>query len=190
MERGARRVVTGHDEDGRSRVVEDGPSRAVPLGNDGLVFHEIWQTCETPARIGLIPDEPTEQGVFLLPAKNGTRLRFLDFPPEREDASPITPELARASFATIGAPDAAMHRGEGSPHPFMHRTETIDYGIVLEGEIILVLDGGETALKAGDVVVQRGTSHAWANRSGRNCRMAFILIDGVFEQDLASRFTV
>ena len=179
-----RRLVTGHDDSGRSIVIEDGPPRSVALGEAGPVFHEIWQTREAPAEIGRRPAEPVEEGVRLLPPGRGTRIRFLDFPPEDERASGITPEQARAAFAAIGAPEAAMHHGQGSPHPFMHRTETIDYGIVLEGEIVLVLEGGETRLTAGDVVVQRGTNHAWANRSASNCRMAFILIDGAFAGDL------
>jgi quercetin dioxygenase-like cupin family protein len=66
----------------------------------------------------------------------------------------------------------------------MHRTETIDYGIVLEGEIHLVLDDSEVRLEAGDVVVQRGTDHAWENRSAATTRMAFILVDGVFSDEL------
>ena len=66
----------------------------------------------------------------------------------------------------------------------MHRTETIDYGIVLEGEITLIMDEGETVVRAGDIVIQRGTNHGWANRSDRNCRIAFILIDGQFGPDL------
>ena len=180
-----RRIVTGHDDEGRSIVASDGPARGVPLGEDGVVFHEIWLTAETPARIGRDAARPDEEGVSLLPPPGGTRLRFVDLPPEHEGAAAITPEQARAVFAAIGAPDAAMHRGEGSAHPFMHRTETVDYGIVLEGEVVLVLDGGETVLRAGDVVVQRGTSHAWANRSGRMARMAFVLIDGAFEGVLA-----
>ena len=179
-----RRIVTGHDAEGRSIVLDDGSARSVPLGEDGMVFHEIWHTREMPVPIDGTSVAPDEAGVLLLPPKHGTRLRFLDFPPEREDAPPVTPEQAHAAFAAIGAPDAAMHHGEGSPHPFMHRTETLDYGIVLEGEITLILDGGETLLKAGDVAVQRGTSHAWANRSGKMARMAFILIDGKFEGDL------
>jgi quercetin dioxygenase-like cupin family protein len=71
-----------------------------------------------------------------------------------------------------------MHEDENPPHPLMHRTDTVDYGIVLSGEIYLVLDKQETLLKAGDVVVQRGTNHAWSNRSDKPCRMAFILVDG------------
>jgi len=67
----------------------------------------------------------------------------------------------------------------------MHRTETVDYGIVLEGELVLIMDEGETTVKAGDVVVQRGTNHGWSNRSNQNCRIAFILIDGSFSSELA-----
>ena len=79
----------------------------------------------------------------------------------------------------------SSHTGAESRHAFMHRTETIDYGIVLEGELVLILDEGETIVRAGDIVIQRGTNHGWANRSDRNCRIAFILIDGKFDTDLA-----
>ncbi|MEG1326124.1 MAG: cupin domain-containing protein, partial [Janthinobacterium sp.] len=71
-----------------------------------------------------------------------------------------------------------------SPHPLMHRTESIDYGVVIDGELTLVLDEGEVLLQAGSVVVQRGTNHAWANRSGRTCRMLFVLIAGQYEDGL------
>jgi len=184
MKTEVRRIVTGHSNQGHSVVARDGSARAVPLGEDGVVFHEIWETDRAPARIGRHIDEIPEEGVSLLPPVGGTRIRFVDFPPEHEGAAPITPEQARGLFAAIGAPDASKHQGEGSAHPLMHRTETVDYGIVLEGEITLVLDGGETPLQAGDVVVQLGTSHAWANRSGRMARMAFILVDGAFEDVL------
>ena len=66
----------------------------------------------------------------------------------------------------------------------MHRTETVDYGIVLEGELVLILDEGETVCRPGDIIIQRGTNHGWANRTDRNCRIAFILIDGQFEDEL------
>jgi quercetin dioxygenase-like cupin family protein len=66
----------------------------------------------------------------------------------------------------------------------VHRTQSVDYGIVLEGEVVLVLDSDETTLRAGDVAVQRGTSHRWENRTGRTARMAFILIDGAFTAEL------
>ncbi len=66
----------------------------------------------------------------------------------------------------------------------MHKTETIDYGIVLDGELTLIVDEGETTAKAGDIIVQRGTNHAWSNKSGKVCRVVFILIDGEFEENL------
>ena len=69
----------------------------------------------------------------------------------------------------------------------MHKTETIDYGIVLEGELVLIMDVGETTVRAGDIVIQRGTNHGWANRSDKPCRIAFILIDGKFSDELAGK---
>lgn len=181
-----RRIVTGHDGEGRSIVREDGPPpRVVALGGEGgPVFHEIWSTLESPAPVDRDSGEPAEEGLRLLPPKRGTRIRIIDFPPEDARIREVTPEIARASFALLGAEETAKFHGRGSPHPFMHRTETIDYGLVLDGEISLVLEGGETLVRAGDVIVQRGTNHAWANRSGRNCRMAFILIDGAFAPGL------
>ena len=86
----------------------------------------------------------------------------------------------RAAFTEIGDAQASTVRAN-SPHPLMHRTESIDYGVVISGEMTLVLDKGEALLREGDVVVQRGTNHAWANRSGKPCRMLFVLVDGRFE---------
>ena len=71
----------------------------------------------------------------------------------------------------------------------MHRTQTVDYGIVMEGALTLVLDDSEVELKVGSVVIQRGTNHAWANRSGKVCRMLFILVDGVFDPAIAASLT-
>ena len=182
-----RRIVTGHDEHGRAVIVEDGPPpRVARIGGElGPLFYEVWSTRETPARIDRASGEPPEEGITLAPPKNGTRIRVLDVPPEDPRIAQLTPEQARAHFAEVGAADAASHSGGGSRHAFMHRTETIDYGIVLEGEITLILDEGETVVRAGDIVIQRGTNHGWANRSGKPCRIAFILIDGRFDEDLA-----
>lgn len=181
-----RRIVTGHDRDGRAIIQEDGPvPRVQRIGGEiGPLFHEIWNTRATPAPIDADSDEPREEGIILAPPKNGTRIRVLDIPPDDESLSTLTPEQARAHFAEIGAADASSHSGSGSRHAHMHRTETIDYGIVLEGEIVLVMDEGETTVRAGDIVVQRGTNHGWANRSDKNCRIAFILIDGEFDPAL------
>jgi len=179
-----RRIVTGHDEDGKSIVLSDGPApRAFTLDDRGSAFVELWTTRATPAPIDRASGEPPEDGVHLFPPANGRRLRIVDFPPENAEVlAQLTPEAVRAAFSAINAADAIPDGP--SPHPLMHRHQTVDYGLVLEGELVLVLDGSETLLRAGDVVIQRGTSHAWANRSGRPARMAFILIDGTYEGDL------
>lgn len=181
-----RRIVTGHDADGNAVFLEDGPSPRVQRvgGERGPLFHEVWNTQATPAPIDRASGEPTEDGISLAPPQGGTRIRVLDIPPEDASFADITPEEAQAHFAEVGATDASSHSGTGSRHAFMHRTETVDYGIVLDGELTLILDIGETVVKAGDIVIQRGTNHGWANRSGRNCRIAFILIDGAYEDGL------
>jgi hypothetical protein len=181
-----RRIVTGHNEAGKAVIQEDGPPPRVQRigGEFGPIFYEVWNTRETPVRIDRASGEPHEDGIVLAPPRNGTRIRVLDIPPEGDNLRDLTPEEARAHFAEIGAGDASSHSGEGSRHAFMHRTETVDYGIVLDGELVLIMDEGETIVRAGDIVIQRGTNHGWANRSDRNCRIAFILIDGVFEDGL------
>ena len=178
-----RRVVTGHDAAGRAIIQEDGPVPRVQRvgGPHGPLFFEVWNTRATPAPIDAASGEPAEQGVQLAPPKNGTRIRVLDIPPEDASIASLSPEQIKAHFAEVGAGDAPLQGGKLARHAFMHRTETIDYGIVLEGELTLIMDVGETIVRAGDIIIQRGTNHGWANRSGRNCRIAFILIDGRYE---------
>ncbi len=186
-ERPVRRIVTGHDAEGRAVFQEDGPVPRVQRigGEHGPLFFEVWNTRETPATIDRASGEPAEKGIQLVPPANGTRIRVLDIPPDGDRLDNVTPEQARAHFAEVGATDAASHSGAGSRHAHMHRTQSVDYGIVLEGEIVLILDEGETVCRAGDIVVQRGTNHGWANRTDRNCRIAFILIDGQYVDGLA-----
>ncbi|GAA0299157.1 cupin domain-containing protein [Sphingomonas oligophenolica] len=181
-----RRIVTGHDPQGNAVIQEDGPPPRVQRigGEIGPIFYEVWNTRETPARIDRASGEPVEDGITLAPPKNGTRIRVLDIPPEDARIAELTPEAAQAHFAEVGAGAASSHSSSGSRHAFMHRTETIDYGIVIEGELTLIVDTGETVVRAGDIVIQRGTNHGWANRTSSNCRIAFILIDGAYEQNL------
>ena len=73
--------------------------------------------------------------------------------------------------------DHAPAKGLPPRHPMMHSTRSLDYAIIMSGEIDMLLDDSEVHLKAGDVVVQQATNHAWVNRSGKPCRVAFILID-------------
>ncbi len=184
--RPVRRIVTGHDAAGRAIIQEDG---AVPRvrqvgGAIGPVFQEVWNTQEAPALIDAASGEPAETGVLLAPPRNGTRIRVLDIPPEGDAIRDMSAEAAAAHFAEVGAGHASNAAKSGARHALMHRTETIDYGIVLEGELVLIMDEGETTVYPGDIVIQRGTNHGWANRSDRNCRIAFILIDGQFAPEL------
>ena len=149
----------------------------------GATLREIWNTQRSPAPIGRTASEPREEGVILAPPRGGTRIRVCDFEPERHDLNEEARAAGLSDFAAIGGADA-FRGGADGPHALMHRTETVDYGIVLEGEIVLVLEETETVVKAGDIVVQFGTNHAWSNRSGKLCRMAFILIDGSFDAGL------
>lgn len=176
-----RRIVTGHDAAGKAIIIADAPPALSQLvgGPGGPTFHEVWHTLETPAIIRAQPDELNEIQLVLAPPKNGTRLRVIDFPPEGEEIRRLTEATAIEKFKAMGGAEASTANPD-APHPLMHRTQTVDYGIVLEGEITMILDRAETTIKAGDIVIQLGTNHAWANRSGKNCRMAFILIDGEF----------
>lgn len=176
-----RRIVTGHDEAGGAVILSDAPpTRVVQVGGPGgPTFFEIWSTNAAPAEIDRQAEEPAESGLILAPPTNGTRIRIIEFPPEGEEIRRLNAAGAQEKFNAMGNVEASKFK-TGGPHPLMHRTETVDYGIVIEGEMTLVVDRGETLLHAGDVVVQRGTNHAWANRSDGNCRMAFVLIDGRF----------
>jgi mannose-6-phosphate isomerase-like protein (cupin superfamily) len=184
-----RRIVTGHDDDGKAIILEDRPApRAQEMGGaGGLVFHEIWTTDTTPARIDRASGESREHRISLLPPANGTRIRVIDAPPDGDSAAQVTPEMARAMFAEIGAAEVMIKSGPmPPPHPLMHRTQTIDYAIILEGEMTLILDETETTVRAGDIVIQRGTSHSWSNRSDSRCRAVFVMIDGAFDDDLVA----
>lgn len=185
-QRPVRRVVTGHDAAGRAIIQEDGAVRRTQRigGEIGPMFHEVWNTAATPTPIDAASSEPFEPGIVLAPPPNGTRIRVLDIPPEGDAIRRMTPEQAKTHFAEIGAGEASNAAKPGARHALMHRTETIDYGIVIEGELVLIMDEGETTVRAGDIVIQRGTNHGWANRSDRNCRIVFVLIDGLFDESM------
>ena len=161
--RPVRRVVTGHDAGGKSVFLSDGMVPNVRTRHTGVDFIEIWNTQRAPAVIRATEPEPTDGPLSVPPSPNGSKIRLNDFYPGHIKKLPL--------------------RADGR-HPMMHRTRSIDYGIVLQGEIYLVLDDCETLLRTGDIVVQRGTDHAWENRSDQLCRMAFILIGGEFDPTL------
>lgn len=175
------RVVTGHDTNGKAIVTSNGPLsivaeiKAIP----GTVFHEVWCTSETPALIDNGSD-PTAGSLTLSPPKNGTRIRFVDIPPDTDDFLKNGAGRMKDVFGQTGSAATSTVQAD-SPHPLMHRTQTVDYGVVIEGELTLVLDNAEVELQVGSVVIQRGTNHAWANRSGKVCRMLFVLVAGAYE---------
>jgi len=152
-----RRVVTGHDQRGVSVFADDGPVPVVRTAPDGALFYEVWGTGAMPAPVGAIESDPT------VLSNTGSAVTV---PP-----APNGTKIRINEFPP----------GVVSP---MHRTQSVDYGIVLEGEVVLVLDDSETTLRPGDVVVQRGTAHRWENRTEATARMAFILIDGAFTGEL------
>lgn len=180
MANGVRRVVTGHDARGKAVVIldEETPNVVRPPARPGVAINNIWRALESPASLAGNEDT-TKATIGLEPPKNGSVFRVINFPPEKGWIDKVDRAAAMASFAALGAKYAADASAK-PPHPLMHKTESIDYGLVLEGEIYLVLDESEVLLRAGDTFVQRGTNHAWSNRSDADCKVMFVLIDGKF----------
>jgi len=139
-----RRIVTGHDAQGRAAILHDGAAPNVKRRPSGLVSTLLWTTDESPADVKGNEDRAARE-IGIPPPERGSIFRVVDFPP--------------------GV------KGE------MHRTRSIDYAVVIEGEIDMLLPDGEVHLRAGDVLVQQATDHAWENRGKGNCRIAFILVD-------------
>ena len=188
MQGAIRRVVTGHDANGKATVLSDGPAPFVHINprNDRDSSTDIWRTGEMPCAIVAAPEEPTLGPRRQMPTKNGTVIRINRFAPETEAIRNMTVEQARAAFTALGNEPASTF-GRGGHHPLMHRTETIDYAVILSGEITMILDDQDVHLKSGDTVVQCGTNHAWSNRSDEICEVLFVLIDGAFEEGLAGK---
>jgi hypothetical protein len=184
-----RRIVTGHDAQGRAIVTEDQLAPSVHTNPKRVGYHltQLWMTDQTPAYVGNEAD-PTSRPLKLEPSKNGTVVRIIEFGPEGEWLEKIDAQGSKVAWGALGTQTASTNQTGQAKHPFMHRTQTVDYALVLEGEITLVLDEEEVLMKTGDFLVERGTNHAWANRSGKMCRVLFVLIDGQFDPDIAKHF--
>jgi mannose-6-phosphate isomerase-like protein (cupin superfamily) len=182
------RVVTGHDPNGKAIIASNGPLAAIVelAAIPGMIFHEVWETGATPAPVDNGADPTTGPTMHGAP-KNGTRIRFVDLPPDTNYLAEADTRM-KALFEEVNNVEGLTTTSD-SPHPMMHRTESIDYGIVIEGELTLILDDAEVPLKPGSVVIQRGTNHAWANRSERPCRMLFVQIDGQYAPSIAAALT-
>jgi hypothetical protein len=174
MPKPIRRVVTGHNAAGRSVFIMDAPAPHVYQRSPGsAVVTELWETRTMPADNG-DDAEATDHPFRLAPPKNGTVFRVIEYPPDRQRLAAL--ERERASADDGSGHGAAFDRG--SPrHPGFHKTNSVDYAIVLSGEIYALMDEGEVLLKAGDVLVQRGTNHSWSNRADESAYVAFVLID-------------
>jgi len=165
MPRELRRIVTGHDADGKSVVVIDGAP--VALG-------EVWVTDNTPADNSAAADA-VQRPRRLEPPFCGSIFRYFMVAPEDPTLAPE--ERERITAQRFAEMDASHCRVDTSRHPAMHKTRTVDYIILLSGEVTLLLDKGEVELKPFDVVVQRGTNHAWVNKGREHALLAAILID-------------
>lgn len=148
-----RRIVTAI-KDGKSIIESDAIVSNVSEHFPGLIISDIWSTDSMPVKLD--EEKVIKNTAFPNTPKNGSYFRYVQIPPDKE--------------LGIEAP-------EGQPHPLMHKTDTLDYIVILSGEIWLIVDQGETLLQAGDIVVQRGTNHAWSNRSDLPCIQLAILLD-------------
>jgi quercetin dioxygenase-like cupin family protein len=166
-----RRIIAGVDDSGKASVLGDAPSPDVSFdpARPGFSATRIWVTEATPAKVKGIRDT-LHLPHALEPPAGGTILWCFEFPPEASYIGKILPAHPQAYFASMGSPGISTARN-GAPHPYMQRTRTIDFCHIIDGEITLVLDKEEVHLKEGDALVQRGTSHAWSNRSERPCRV-------------------
>jgi mannose-6-phosphate isomerase-like protein (cupin superfamily) len=166
-----RRIVTIATDNEMSTAISDGPSPDVRTdpARPGFASTRIWVTDSTPAKIKNVT-ETLHLPHTLEPPPKGSVCRVVVFPPDAAWKGRVGAPEVRAYFDAMGSPGASTYLPQ-APHPYMQRTQTLDFCLVLEGEITLVVDTQEAHLKAGEIVVQRGTNHAWSNRSGSPARL-------------------
>jgi mannose-6-phosphate isomerase-like protein (cupin superfamily) len=167
-----RRVVTGLDANNKAVVLFD--SR-LPLasGPYGLASTNMWITDSYPPALSFTKDDPATRPIGISPPDNGTKFRVVEFPPlDAATEAKMDPNFLQKSVG-----EKAPVRGVPVTHPLMHRTRSLDYAVVLSGEIDMMLDETSVHLKPGDVIVQQATNHAWVNRGKEPCRILFVLMD-------------
>ena len=166
-----RRIVTGHDEQGRSIFIADGHATSIysPKGQPNVGMTDLWVQAATPAsNAGNVDTAP--ETIVLMPPANGSVCRIVQIPPDAERNF----KAMREHFEGM---DAGRELATGSRHPAFHKTDSLDYIFVLRGEIWALVDEQETLMKQGDCLIQRGTNHAWSNRSTEPCLLVAVLID-------------
>lgn len=164
-----KRVVTANSDAGKSYILHDGPPGAVmEQPGRALTFYELWET-GGPLASNEGTDDAVDGPIRHHPPEGGTRFRVVELLPDRQEAA----EAVSDDFGRLGADGIQV---EGAEDPTMHRNETVDYNIILSGEVVAVTETDETLLRAGDVLIQRGTAHTWHNRSDRPCVFASVMV--------------
>ena len=179
-----RRFITGHDENGKAILLKKDciPNRKKPQ-NRNISVYNIWRCMnhhdaniendidkiDLCSKIGLIPLEPSLYG---------SNFRIIEFEPEStvKDFYKSDDKKIGAAWSDFGVSNKKVFGGKAAKHPFMHKTESIDYAVCLYGKMYMVLDEEEVLIKAGDTIVQRGTNHSWKNCFQDVCIMMFVLI--------------
>ena len=167
-----RRVVTGLDANNKAVTLFDG---LIPLasGPFGIASVNLWITESYPPALLFNGEDPATKPIGISPPDNGTKFRIVEFPPlDAATEAKMDPQLLAKSVG-----DRAPARGVPVTHPLMHRTRSLDYAVILSGEVEMMLDDASVHLRPGDVVVQQATNHAWVNRGTVPCRILFVLMD-------------
>ena len=170
IKRSTRRIVTGHDANGKAVALFDGGVDAQQKSPGGNAITMLWVANESPVDISGSADRAAVK-IGVPPPTSGSIFRIVDFPPTRPGTGHVDHDAILRGMGIDPATQGYMR------HANTHRTRSVDYAIVLDGEIDMLLDDSEVHLKAGDVLVQQGTNHAWVNNSGKPCRICFVLID-------------
>ena len=173
-----RRIVVRDDKTGqKSRALSDGASPDVHTdpARPGFAATRMWVTDRTPARI---QNETLDAPHTIEPPPAGSLCRYLQIPPDAAWQGKVGSKQVQSYFAAMGSPAASTYSA-AAPHPYMQKTRTLDFALIIEGEVTLVLDLEEVSLSAGDTVVLRGANHAWSNRSNKPCIIAMSMHDAV-----------
>lgn len=176
-------VVTGHDADGQACVTSDSPANDVfHRGDRPVSLTDVWQMTSVPTPTDFDGRKGLLEPFNLTPSNGGVKLRVVQFDPEPQHTADR--QDGHGIFSAMGAGDEHIPHAR---HPYMHRTESVDFGIVLQGSITMLLDSDDVEVSAGDVVVQRGTNHAWSNRGSEPCLIAFVLVDAQHSNSAAEQ---
>jgi mannose-6-phosphate isomerase-like protein (cupin superfamily) len=164
-----RRVVTGLDDRNRAVVLFD-TGMSLKTVAPGIIATNFWITDSYPP--SLTKEDPSGRPIGTAPPDNGTKFRVVEFSPlDAATEAKMPPEMIQKGITNSPA------KGIPVKHPLMHRTRSLDYAVILSGEIDMMLDDTSVHLKQGDVIVQQATNHAWVNRGKEPCRILFVLMD-------------